>query len=83
MEFDLDTYQREVPAVSTRNAVEESYLRGPPPRQVQTVFQVTLGVKEAMAGQARYRVGVVDSLGARYLSTKLFPVRVANAQILF
>ena len=83
MEFDLDTYQVEVPEVSTRNAVQESYLRGPPPRQVQNVFQVTLGVKEAMAGQARYRVGVADSQGARYLSIKLFPVRVANAQILF
>jgi len=78
LEFELDSYQTEVPEISSLNQVQESYLRGPPPRQLQTVFQATLGISQALASHAKYRVGVADLKGARYLSTKLFPVRVAN-----
>ena len=83
MEFELDSYQTEVPEVSSVSQVQEAYLRGPPPRQLRTVFQATLGIAQALASQARYRVGVADLQGARYLSTKVFPVRVANEKILF
>lgn len=60
MEFELDSYETEVPEVSSINQVQDSYLRGPPPRQLQTVFQATLGISQALASQAKYRVGVAD-----------------------
>ena len=60
MEFELDTYETEVPEVASVSQVQEAYLRGPPPRQLQTVFQATLGINQAIARQARYRVGVAD-----------------------
>jgi hypothetical protein len=60
MEFELDSYQTEVPEVSSVSQVQEAYLRGPPPRQLRTVFQATLGINQALASQAKYRVGVAD-----------------------
>ena len=60
MEFELDSYETEVPEVSSVSQVQEAYLRGPPPRQLRTVFQATLGISQALASQAKYRVGVAD-----------------------